>query len=1325
MKKFWSFLLCLALIVPMFSGMGTIVQAKASGMKVVENNLNGHIGFEVSVSHDAANKTVTIVIDGTNTNNGSGTSRYFKFEPEMDTMAGGKPGWSQPTYDSGEDGDPLKSTIVYTYSNAEELYGIYNISFNHFSFYYQRPGFSVIDNVYWFNNYYVTLVFPMSDSIENSMGFSAQIKKVLDDGSPEEYGPLDTSMNITANDINFYEIYAKGEPLFTQGTMLSKGYDYSYEWTVPSGEKITGQQAHVQTYGCGNYTVKITATRQNTAEGQWAADAGYGESYTAEKTICVNQSDYVSHTYWEGDVSSGEVPVGGTIKFWYPDTPQGTLKVVAPDGTEYTTTGKMVTITDFARKKHEGTYTWTYYPDNQLYRIKSGTKNLTEVTPIDSSPVVTIPSEVSRSDLEEQIQMKADIPGTFRISSKSADGTTTLFEEKTYSYTDTEISVAVKDLAGDEPLAGAYKLKYVFTPAAEYSSEYKAKSGSMDYAIVEKCGISIVQTKGGTVKVNDREDAYFSVNTGAAMTVTVAPETGGHIHSSVTSILLDGQPMENVTFHQDGSATAQFTAQEYEKVYEVSATYDMTMLALKSGQKFYKDGDITTENLSTVEKELFDLVYDAQNSILPDVENAQISVKYLAGTYFEFSMETGLTERQYIENLNAAAPQGSGVYGGHIFGANAQEKIYVTLTLGGKTYETSVEVTVSNVNRVTNASYQTAYTYNANPIPSPAAENFHVASQTAPVFEWYEGQTKLVGAPTEVGSYTLKVTVAETANYGPATLDVPVTISEYRCGDAMLSGVLGDDGWYTSDVTVCAPDGHVISTDKQDWQADISVTQDGETECRYYLKNTENGYISEEKIVTVKRDVVAPDGEVYFEENPVKTALNTITFDLLFNRAFDVVITAADETSGVKKTEYYVSDRALEAGEVTTIQGWRPYEAFDVPAVDKRKSVVYAKVTDHAGNMTVFASNGAVFDITAPVITGITDKESYCTTQRFTVADEHLLQVTVNGEPVTDYVLAGNRDVTYIVKACDEVGNTTTVTVTMKSLTSLLTLLSEMTEGKVNLEDKDSLEDIAKNLESIIQNNNGEYSEQEIENAKNELEKTQKIIERMEDAESVISEIEDALQKADENPKDKEAIEKALEAKKVYDSLDEEIKAFIDEEMIEELLEISEEAVDFEIIKGHDGIYIKGAKEGLSFTADGDFELFKEVRVDGKKIRKGYYTAEEGSTIIVLKPKYLNTLKNGKHKLSVVYHVLGAEYVAECNFRVTEEKKGARQSDETPNNAVPETRTSVKAHVTAPATGDEANPLAWMFVFLLSASVLATVIVIGLKERKHSKADES
>jgi len=692
MKKFWSFLLCLTLIVPMFSGMGIIVQAKANSMKVVENNLDGDIGFSVSVSHDAANKKVTIVVDGTNSNNGSGTSKYFKLEPKLYTMAGGEPGWSEPVYDSGEDGDPLKSTIVYTYSNTEELYGIYNIRFDHFSFYYQRPGFSVINNNYWYDNYYVTLVFPMSDSVENSVEFSAQIRKVLDDGSPEEGGFLSSGMNITQNDINHYKIYAKAEPLFSPGIMLSEGYDYSYEWTVPSGEKISGQQAHVQTYGCGNYTVKITATRQNTTEGQWAADVGYKASYTAEKTICVNQSDYASSTYWEEDVKNGKVPVGGTIEFWYPDTPQGTLKVVTPDGTEHTTKSKTVVITDFARKKHEGTYTWTYYPDNQLYRIKSGTKNLAEVTPIDSSPVVTIPSEVSRSDLEEQIQMKADIPGTFRISSTNAEGTTTVFEEKTYSYTDTEISVAVKDLAGDTPLAGAYKLQYEFTPAAEYSAEYNAKSGSIDYAIVEKCGISIVQVQGGTVKVNDKEDASFFVNKGTVMTITATPETGGHIYSAVTSILLDGQPMENVTFNEDGSATAQFTAQEYKKVYEVSATYDMTTLVLKSGQTFYKDGDITAENLSAVEQELFELLYDGQNSILPDAENMQMQVKYMAGKYFSFSIERGITEFDYIENLNAVAPQGSNVNGGHVFGGESEEKIYVTLTLDGKIYETSVNV---------------------------------------------------------------------------------------------------------------------------------------------------------------------------------------------------------------------------------------------------------------------------------------------------------------------------------------------------------------------------------------------------------------------------------------------------------------------------------------------------------------------------------------------------------------------------------------------------------------------------------------------------------
>jgi hypothetical protein len=37
--------------------------------------------------------------------------------------------------------------------------------------------------------------------------------------------------------------------------------------------------------------------------------------------------------------------------------------------------------------------------------------------------------------------------------------------------------------------------------------------------------------------------------------------------------------------------------------------------------------------------------------------------------------------------------------------------------------------------------------------------------------------------------------------------------------------------------------------------------------------------------------------------------------------------------------------------------------------------------------------------------------------------------------------------------------------------------------------------------------------------------------------------------KADENPNEKESVEKAVEAKETYDSLDEEIKAFIDEEL--------------------------------------------------------------------------------------------------------------------------------------------------------------------------------
>lgn len=61
-----------------------------------------------------------------------------------------------------------------------------------------------------------------------------------------------------------------------------------------------------------------------------------------------------------------------------------------------------------------------------------------------------------------------------------------------------------------------------------------------------------------------------------------------------------------------------------------------------------------------------------------------------------------------------------------------------------------------------------------------------------------------------------------------------------------------------------------------------------------------------------------------------------------------------------------------------------------------------------------------------------------------------------------------------------------------------------------------------------------------------------------------------------------------------------------------------------------DGIY------GLTFRSSASFASFRGVQVDGKTIAPGNYIAEEGSIVVYLKAVYLQTLKPGKHTVTIL-----------------------------------------------------------------------------------------
>lgn len=135
--------------------------------------------------------------------------------------------------------------------------------------------------------------------------------------------------------------------------------------------------------------------------------------------------------------------------------------------------------------------------------------------------------------------------------------------------------------------------------------------------------------------------------------------------------------------------------------------------------------------------------------------------------------------------------------------------------------------------------------------------------------------------------------------------------------------------------------------------------------------------------------------------------------------------------------------------------------------------------------------------------------------------------------------------------------------------------------------------------------------------------------------------------------------------------------------------EVKTEAIpklEYRIVEGVNGSWRKGSDFGFTVKADGAFEKFVSVEVDGNVVDPKNYEAKAGSTIITLKPEYLSSLKKGKHTIRVNY----TDGHAETTFTI---KKAAAKAEEKK----------------APKTGDELPILPILLVMLLAGGCVLVI----------------
>lgn len=153
--------------------------------------------------------------------------------------------------------------------------------------------------------------------------------------------------------------------------------------------------------------------------------------------------------------------------------------------------------------------------------------------------------------------------------------------------------------------------------------------------------------------------------------------------------------------------------------------------------------------------------------------------------------------------------------------------------------------------------------------------------------------------------------------------------------------------------------------------------------------------------------------------------------------------------------------------------------------------------------------------------------------------------------------------------------------------------------------------------------------------------------------------------------------------------------------------------------KGNGQAYAMGGGVGLTFRFSGPLEEFTRLLVDGNEVSAGNYTATKGSTIIKLRPAYLDTLAAGGHTATAIWKdgtatdasftVEGKGQGGQTSGKTDVDSPGGNKSDPaTPEKDADEESTKRSGRTTADepklaATGDSA----WMASIALAMAATA------------------
>ena len=162
-----------------------------------------------------------------------------------------------------------------------------------------------------------------------------------------------------------------------------------------------------------------------------------------------------------------------------------------------------------------------------------------------------------------------------------------------------------------------------------------------------------------------------------------------------------------------------------------------------------------------------------------------------------------------------------------------------------------------------------------------------------------------------------------------------------------------------------------------------------------------------------------------------------------------------------------------------------------------------------------------------------------------------------------------------------------------------------------------------------------------------------------------------------------------------------------------------------------DTSYSIGSDKTVTITSTGEFAKFESVEMDNVEVEKSNYTVKEGSTIVIFKTEYLETLSAGKHTVTINYKdgdsveseltILAKVNDTDTNTdsdNDTDDDVATDDSNHDTNNAQTSEAETVTAVSAGAPTGDSSNLVLW-FVLMVICVLGAGAAVFTVKRKMN------